>query len=31
MKVLKSIFDFFVAWGEAIHEYRQSNYTKHYY
>ncbi len=31
MKFLKGIYNFFVAWAEAIHEYRQSSYNKHYY
>jgi len=31
MKILKSIYDFFVAWAEAIDEYRRSNYNRHYY
>jgi hypothetical protein len=31
MKILKGIYDFFVAWAEAIHEYRNSTASKHYY
>lgn len=31
MKLLKHIYDFFVAWAEAINEYRNSSHNKHYY
>lgn len=31
MKLLKGIFDFFVAWAEAINEYRSQNNRHKYY
>lgn len=30
MKILTSIYDFFVAWAEALEEYRNSNHNKNY-
>ena len=31
MKYVKAFYDFLVAWGEAIHEYRNSKYKRDYY
>lgn len=30
MKIIKSIWDFFVAWAEAIDDYRNSKYNNYY-
>jgi len=31
MKYLKGIYAFFVAWAEAIEEYRRTNHNSKYY
>ena len=30
MKILKEIFNFFVAWGEVIYDYKNSKSSKYY-
>lgn len=31
MKYIKAFYDFLIAWGEAIYEYRNSKHAKYYY